>query len=86
MNNFRLTGFVAMRMGTTAGIITGGGSMSIHYAQQKGYISLDWEKINKKLDKISDKIEKEATGSTPAWTDKVSIQIFILLLKCEIFD
>lgn len=65
-----------MKMGGLSGFSVGGASMGLHYAQQKGYINLDWDKINKKLDKLSDKIEKEATGSTPAWTDKVNEIIF----------
>jgi len=78
-----LTGFVAMRAGKVSGMGLGGGAMALHYAEQNGYINLNWDKVTKKVDKLTDKIEKEATGSSPAWIDKVERFVDRKLDKAE---
>lgn len=55
-----------------AAIGIGGGVILLHLASQKGYIDINWDKINKRVDKIADKVEKEATGKSADWFDKVS--------------
>ncbi|CAD0194771.1 unnamed protein product [Chrysodeixis includens] len=50
---------------------------------QKGYIDINWDKINKKVDKITDKIEKEATGQSPDWFEKVERFVDRKLDKAE---
>lgn len=37
-----------------------------------GYITIDWNKLNKKANKIADKAEEAITGEGPSWADKVS--------------
>ncbi|CAH0766759.1 unnamed protein product [Diatraea saccharalis] len=66
-----ITGFMTMKIGKVAAVGIGGGVILLHIASQKGYIDINWEKINKKVDKISDKIEKESTGRSPDWFEKV---------------
>lgn len=61
-----------MKIGKIAAVGLGGGVILLHIASQKGYIDINWDKINKKVDKITDKIEKEATGRSPDWFEKVS--------------
>lgn len=70
---FRVTGFISMKIGRVAAVGLGGSVILLHIASQKGYIDINWDKINKKVDKISDKIEKEATGRSPDWFEKVTI-------------
>lgn len=70
---FRITGFITMKIGKVAAVGIGGGVILLHIASQKGYIDINWDKLNKRVDKITDKIEKEATGKSPDWFDKVSI-------------
>lgn len=70
--NFRITGFITMKIGKVAAVGLGGGVILLHIASQKGYIDINWDKINKKVDKISDKIEKETTGKSADWFEKVS--------------
>lgn len=71
-NLFRVTGFISMKIGKVAAVGLGGSVILLHIASQKGYIDINWDKINKRVDKITDKIEKEATGKSPNWTEKVS--------------
>lgn len=70
---YRITGFLSMKIGKIAAVGLGGSVILLHIASQKGYIDINWDKINKRVDKISDKIEKEATGKSPDWIEKVSI-------------
>lgn len=74
-----------MKIGKVAAVGLGGSVILLHIASQKGYIDINWDKINKKVDKISDKIEKEATGKSPDWFEKVSFFIvcFILMLGAQ---
>jgi FUN14 family len=51
----------------------GGGIILLQIANQQGYISIDWNKINKKVDKVTDKVEEAVTGEGPKWMDKVSM-------------
>lgn len=72
-----------MKIGKFAAVGLGGSVILLHIASQKGYIDVNWEKITKKVDKITDKIEKEATGKGPNWSEKVSIvKINILIIIC----
>ncbi|XP_048489379.1 FUN14 domain-containing protein 1-like isoform X2 [Plutella xylostella] len=66
-----ITGFLTMKIGKVAAVGIGSGVILLHLANQKGYVDINWDKINKRVDKISDKIEKETTGKSPAWFDKV---------------
>ncbi|XP_041975538.1 FUN14 domain-containing protein 1 isoform X2 [Aricia agestis] len=66
-----ITGFLTMKIGKIAAVGVGGGVILLHIASQKGYIDINWDKITKKVDKITDKIEKEATGKSPDWFNKV---------------
>lgn len=78
-----LAGFAAMRFGHIVGLGLGGGAFMLHYANEKGYIDINWDKINKKVDKLADKIEKEATGKSPGWVDKMERFVDRKLDKAE---
>lgn len=69
--SLRITGFITMKIGKIAAVGLGGGVIMLHIASQKGYIDINWDKINKRVDKISDKIEKETTGKSADWFEKV---------------
>lgn len=68
-----MTGFITVRFGKTVSLATGGGIVLLHYANEKGYIDINWDKVNRKLDKVADKIEEKVTGEGPSWSDKVSL-------------
>ncbi|CAH1153538.1 unnamed protein product [Phaedon cochleariae] len=65
-----VTGFLAMRVGKTAALALGGGIILLQVANEKGYIKINWDKVNKNLDKVTDKVEEKITGQGPTWMDK----------------
>ncbi|XP_039438900.1 FUN14 domain-containing protein 1 isoform X1 [Culex pipiens pallens] len=64
------TGYITMKVGKAAAVAVGGGIILLQIANQQGYISIDWNKINKKVDKVTDKVEEAVTGQGPSWADK----------------
>ncbi|GBP03005.1 FUN14 domain-containing protein 1B [Eumeta japonica] len=48
----------------------GGGIILMEIAHQEGYIEIDWSKITRKLDKVTDKVEEAVTGQEKTWVDK----------------
>ncbi|KAG5889728.1 hypothetical protein JTB14_010202 [Gonioctena quinquepunctata] len=64
------TGFLAMRVGKTAALALGGGILLLQIANEKGYININWNKVNSGLDKVADKVEEKITGEGPSWMDK----------------
>ncbi|CAK1539966.1 unnamed protein product [Leptosia nina] len=78
-----ITGFMSMKIGKIAAVGLGGGVILLHIASQKGYIDINWDKINKKVDKITDKIEKETTGKSPDWFEKMERFVDRKLDKAE---
>ncbi|XP_019869380.1 FUN14 domain-containing protein 1 isoform X2 [Aethina tumida] len=66
-----VTGFLAMRVGKTAALALGGGIILLQVANEKGYININWDKVNRNLDKVADKVEQQVTGQGPSWVDKV---------------
>ncbi|XP_060537449.1 FUN14 domain-containing protein 1 isoform X2 [Cylas formicarius] len=65
------TGFLAMRVGKIAALALGGGIILLQIANEKGYININWDKVNRNLDKVADKVEEQITGQGPSWMDKV---------------
>ena len=72
---FRVTGYLAMKVGKAAAIAVGGGIIILQIASHKGYINVNWDKVQGKVNKVADKIEKKATGKGPSWLDKVNENI-----------
>lgn len=68
---FRVTGYVTMKVGKVAAVALGGGIILLQFAHQQGYITIDWNKINNKIDKATDKVEEAVTGQGPSLLDKV---------------
>ncbi|XP_076261369.1 FUN14 domain-containing protein 1-like isoform X2 [Rhynchophorus ferrugineus] len=68
-----VTGFLAMRVGKSAALALGGGIILLQIANEKGYINVNWDKVNKKIDKVVDKVEEQITGEGPSWMDKVTV-------------
>lgn len=60
-----------------AAIAVGGGIILLQIANQQGYVQIDWNKIHKKVDKVTDKVEEAVTGQGPSWADKVRFFLFI---------
>ncbi|KAK5639089.1 hypothetical protein RI129_011581 [Pyrocoelia pectoralis] len=66
-----VTGYLAMKVGRAAAFALGGGVILLELANEKGYIKINWDKINKQIDKVSDKVEEQITGQSASWMDKV---------------
>lgn len=60
-----------MRVGKVIAISVGGGIILLQIANEKGYININWNKVNNKIDKVTDKVEQQLTGEGPSWFDKV---------------
>ncbi|KAJ8950303.1 hypothetical protein NQ318_021160 [Aromia moschata] len=65
-----VTGFLAMRVGKTAALALGGGIILLQVANEKGYIKINWDKVNRNIDKVADKVEERITGEGSTWMDK----------------
>jgi FUN14 domain-containing protein 1 len=60
-----------MRVGKTAALALGGGIILLEIANEKGYIKINWDKVQKNLDKVTDTVEEKVSGQAPGWMDKV---------------
>ncbi|XP_022901211.1 FUN14 domain-containing protein 1-like [Onthophagus taurus] len=65
-----ITGYLSMKFGKVVAISVGGGIILLQIANEKGYINVNWGKVNKKIDKIVDKVEEKITGEGSSWMDK----------------
>ncbi|XP_043287775.1 FUN14 domain-containing protein 1 isoform X3 [Venturia canescens] len=65
------TGFLTMKVGKVVAFAVGGGIIVLQVAAHQGYIKINWDKIQKKADKITDKVEEKITGEGPKFMDKV---------------
>jgi len=59
-----VTGYVAMKIGKTVATAVGGSLILLQIAHHKGYISVDWSKVNKDLEGASKKIAKSGKESS----------------------
>ncbi|XP_043259125.1 uncharacterized protein LOC122401197 isoform X2 [Colletes gigas] len=78
-----VTGFVTMKVGKIAAFAVGGGIIMLQIAAHQGYIKINWDKIQKKAEKISDKVEEKVTGEGPKFMDKVERYVDKKLDKAE---
>lgn len=62
-----------MKVGKIAAFALGGGIIILQIAAHQGYIKVNWDKIQKKAEKITDKVEETVTGEGPKFMDKVII-------------
>jgi len=65
------TGYVTMKVGKAAALALGGGIILLQVANQQGYIKVDWSKVNRNIDKVTDKVEEAITKEKPGVLDKV---------------
>ena len=61
-----------MKVGKAVAIAVGGSIIILQIASNEGYITIDWNKLLRKADKIADKAEEAISGQGPSWADKVS--------------
>ncbi|XP_015610139.1 FUN14 domain-containing protein 1 isoform X3 [Cephus cinctus] len=65
-----MTGFLTMKVGKVAAFALGGGIIILQVAAHQGYININWDKIQKKAEKLTDKVEEKVTGEGPKFMDK----------------
>ncbi|XP_033339618.2 uncharacterized protein LOC117228064 isoform X2 [Megalopta genalis] len=78
-----VTGFMTMKVGKMAALAFGGGIIMLQIAAHQGYIKINWDKIQKKAEKITDKVEEKVTGEGPKLLDKVERFVDKKLDKAE---
>ncbi|XP_050461148.1 FUN14 domain-containing protein 1 isoform X1 [Cataglyphis hispanica] len=78
-----VTGFVTMKVGKVAACAVGGGIIMLQIAAHQGYIKINWDKITRKAEKITDKMEEKITGEGPKFMDKVERYVDKKLDKAE---
>ncbi|XP_071649406.1 FUN14 domain-containing protein 1 isoform X3 [Temnothorax longispinosus] len=66
-----VTGFVTIKIGKVAACAVGGGIIMLQIAAHQGYININWDKVMRKAEKITDKVEERITGEGPNFMDKV---------------
>jgi FUN14 domain-containing protein 1 len=64
-----------MKVGKTAAFAFGGGIILLQIANHKGYIKVNWDKVYKQTDKVTDKLEEKTTGQGPKLMEKVQITL-----------
>ena len=72
-----------MKVGKLVAISVGGSIILLQIASNEGYISIDWSKVTKNVNKVTDKVEEAVTGEGPSFADKVCIQNISTLLFVE---
>ncbi|XP_043678437.1 FUN14 domain-containing protein 1 isoform X1 [Vespula pensylvanica] len=78
-----VTGFLTMKVGKVAAFAVGGGIIILQIAAHQGYINVNWDKIQRKAEKFTDKVEEKITGEGPRFIDKVERFVDKKLDKAE---
>lgn len=64
-----------MKVGKVAAFAVGGGIIILQIATHQGYIKVNWDKIQSKAEKLTDKVEEKITGEGPRFIDKVNVYL-----------
>ena len=76
----RVTGYLAMKIGKTVATAIGGSLILLQIASHKGYININWNKVNKDLEGASKKLaQSHSDPSIPQMLDKVWDMIVCVL-------
>jgi len=67
-----------MRIGKITACAVGGGIIMLQIAAHQGYIKIDWDKIMRNAQEITDKVEEKVTGEGPNFMDKVMPKFIFL--------
>lgn len=69
----RVTGFASAKVGRMAAFTIGGAIILIEIANEQGIIKIDWNRLIRKTDQVTDKVQEAVTGQGPKWMEKVII-------------
>ncbi|KAG5683660.1 hypothetical protein PVAND_012927 [Polypedilum vanderplanki] len=70
-----VTGYLTMKVGKIVAISVGGSIILLQIASNREYITIDWNKITKNGNKLSDKAQKVITGEGPSWAEKIKLYL-----------
>lgn len=65
-----VTGYVTFKVGKLAAFAVGSTIILLQVANEHGLIKIDWSKVNKRVDQVTDRVEEAVTGESPRWMDK----------------
>ncbi|XP_056629907.1 FUN14 domain-containing protein 1-like [Diorhabda carinulata] len=68
-----VTGMLSVRIGKTAALALGGGIILLQIANDKNYITVHWDKVNRKVDEVVGSVEEEIVKKRSSCTDKIKI-------------
>lgn len=69
-----VSGYVAMKVGKTVATAVGGSLILLQIATHKGYININWSKVNKDLEGASKKLAQSSSDpSIPQMLDKAAV-------------
>lgn len=71
-----------MKVGKVTAVAVGGGIILLQVAQQKGYITIDWNKVKEKADDSAEKVENKISEETSKCWRIVSYQ-YVFLITCK---
>jgi len=57
------SGYLAMRVAKTTAFAVGGGIILLQIANETGFVKVNWKKLNRKLEKVADRVENELVNS-----------------------
>ncbi|KAK9890258.1 hypothetical protein WA026_010368 [Henosepilachna vigintioctopunctata] len=63
-------GFFAMKVGRSSALALGGGIILLQIASDKGFININWDKVNRSIDNVSTTIEV-ASQKQASWISKL---------------
>jgi len=66
-----VSGYVFAKFGKTAATAAGGTILLLHFAQQYGYIEVDWKRVQKDVDKAKKELEKKAQKDLPQFLGRI---------------
>ncbi|XP_066156640.1 FUN14 domain-containing protein 1-like [Euwallacea fornicatus] len=65
------SGYLAMRVAKTTAFAVGGGIILLQVASDSGFIKVNWTKVNKNLEKITETVEDGLSiGHNKTWSEK----------------
>lgn len=67
----RFTGFILMKVGRAAAATIGSGVILLQVANYNGYININWDKLTRKAEKISEQLEDSGSSKNKNFLKKV---------------
>ena len=68
----RVTGYLGMKVGKMAAMTLGGSLLVMQVANHKGYINVNWAKVNNDIREISEKVQDDVKSAAPGAAGEVS--------------